>query len=76
MKQRKINGELGTDTSDRSGDGVEPSIEKVTADLDAGNSSKDNISSIHQKVVGHLIPRLKDCAVGKVNSFIIFLINI
>ncbi|CAG9531847.1 unnamed protein product [Cercopithifilaria johnstoni] len=65
IKRKKTNDELEIQASDIPNDWVKVGIEGVAAEMDASDTLKECTSSIHQKVVGYLIPRLKDCATGK-----------
>ncbi|VDM07256.1 unnamed protein product [Wuchereria bancrofti] len=66
IKKRRTNNELETEINDRPEDWTETRIEDGTTEVNpGGNTLKESTSSIHQKVVGYLIPRLKDCATSK-----------
>uniref|UniRef100_A0A0R3RU82 DRIM domain-containing protein n=1 Tax=Elaeophora elaphi TaxID=1147741 RepID=A0A0R3RU82_9BILA len=64
IKRKRTNDELEIETNDTPNDWV-AGIEEVSIEVDTSDRLKRNTSSIHQKVVGYLIPRLKDCATGK-----------
>ncbi|MCP9260147.1 hypothetical protein DINM_003269 [Dirofilaria immitis] len=40
-------------------------MDEVAAGVNVRDPLKGSISSVHQKVIGYLIPRLKDCATGR-----------
>lgn len=65
IKKRRTNDDLESEINDKSEDWTEARIEDGTAEVNPGNTLKESTSSIHQKVVGYLIPRLKDCATSK-----------
>ncbi|EFO25702.1 hypothetical protein LOAG_02781 [Loa loa] len=65
FQAEKTNDEIETEASDKPEDWIEARTDEITAELDASGTLKENTSTIHQKVVGYLIPRLKDCATGK-----------
>lgn len=68
IKRRKENGDLEIHRNDIPDERVEVGVEEVTAEVDVNDTSKEFTSSIYQKVVGYLIPRLKDCATSKVSK--------
>ncbi|KAL3993565.1 hypothetical protein ACH3XW_18080 [Acanthocheilonema viteae] len=65
IKRKKMNDEVEIQTSDTPDVWVKAGIEEVTTKVDANHTLNECTSSIHQKVVGYLIPQLKDCATGK-----------
>lgn len=63
-----MSGKLEIQASNTPDNLVEDEIEEIT--MKTGDTLNECASStIYRKVVGYLIPRLKDCATGKVNNF-------